>query len=203
MNMQDISRRELLKSSAAALAGLTMPQADWFLRAAPLQAGEVVLPWLDQLAENPVPQIIGNQPIGEELDTWITPTEQFFSITHYNQPEIDDADWQLEITGLVKQPLTFTLDAIKALPRQELTYTLGCAGNTGLPFFWGGIGNASWAGTPLAPLLEEAGVLEKGIEVVLDLIQADVQEITHWGICPKFLARPRHWLRGFAKPSCV
>lgn len=166
MNIQDISRRELLKSSGAAFAGLTMLQADWFLRAAPLQAGEVVLPWLDQPAENPVPQIIGNQPIWEELDTWITPTEQFFSITHYNQPEIDAADWQLEITGLVKQPLTLTLDAIKALPRQELTYTLECAGNTGLPFFWGGIGNASWAGTPLAPLLEEAGVLEKGIEVV-------------------------------------
>jgi DMSO/TMAO reductase YedYZ molybdopterin-dependent catalytic subunit len=30
----------------------------------------------------------------------------------------------------------------------------------------GGIGNAKWAGTPLAPLLEEAGVLEDGIEVV-------------------------------------
>ncbi|TIX52273.1 MAG: sulfite oxidase, partial [Mesorhizobium sp.] len=30
----------------------------------------------------------------------------------------------------------------------------------------GGIGNARWAGTPLAPILEEAGVLENGIEVV-------------------------------------
>ena len=37
-----------------------------------------------------------------------------------------------------------------------------CSGNTGLPFFNGGIGNATWAGTPLAPLLDEAGVLEHG-----------------------------------------
>jgi DMSO/TMAO reductase YedYZ molybdopterin-dependent catalytic subunit len=72
----------------------------------------------------------------------------------------------LEIAGLVQKPLTLTLDEIKALPRQELTYTLECAGNSGLPFFWAGIGNASWAGTPLAALLEKAGVMENGIEVV-------------------------------------
>ena len=36
----------------------------------------------------------------------------------------------------------------------------------GLPFFWGGIGNATWAGTPLAPLLQEAGILDQGREVV-------------------------------------
>ena len=47
-----------------------------------------------------------------------------------------------------------------------MTFTLECAGNTGLPFFTGGVGTAKWAGTPLAPLLEEAGVLEQGIEVV-------------------------------------
>ena len=41
-----------------------------------------------------------------------------------------------------------------------------CSGNHGFPFFTGGIGNARWAGTPLAPILEEAGVLENGIEVV-------------------------------------
>lgn len=33
-------------------------------------------------------------------------------------------------------------------------------------FFIGGIGNARWAGTPLAPLLKHAGVLEQGTEVI-------------------------------------
>jgi DMSO/TMAO reductase YedYZ molybdopterin-dependent catalytic subunit len=51
-----------------------------------------------------------------------------------------------------------------------------CSGNTGLPFFSGGIGNATWAGTPLAPLLEEAGVQEDGIEVVF--WGADAGEMT-------------------------
>ena len=41
-----------------------------------------------------------------------------------------------------------------------------CSGNHGLPFFIGGIGNARWAGTPLAPLLKHAGVLEQGTEVI-------------------------------------
>lgn len=33
-------------------------------------------------------------------------------------------------------------------------------------WFVGGIGNARWAGTPLAPILEEAGIQKEGREVV-------------------------------------
>ena len=44
--------------------------------------------------------------------------------------------------------------------------TVECARNTGLPFFTRGVGTAKWAGTPMARLLEEARVLEQGIEVI-------------------------------------
>jgi DMSO/TMAO reductase YedYZ molybdopterin-dependent catalytic subunit len=64
------------------------------------------------------------------------------------------------------KPLKLTLADIKARPRQEVIFTVECSGNHGFPFFTGGIGNARWAGTPLAPILTEAGVLENGIEVV-------------------------------------
>ena len=49
-----------------------------------------------------------------------------------------------------------------------MDFTLECSGNngTGLDFATGFIGNARWAGTRLAPLLEEAGVLKEAIEVV-------------------------------------
>jgi DMSO/TMAO reductase YedYZ molybdopterin-dependent catalytic subunit len=168
MNKLTVSRRTFLAQSGATLAGVALLNSALAARAAPpLQAGEVVLPWLDQPAENPVPEVVANQLVWEELDSWITPNEQFFSIAHYNRPEIDEAGWFLEVTGLVAQPLSLTLDEIKALPRKELTFTLECSGNHGLPFFWGGIGNASWAGTPLAGVLEEAGVLADGVEVVL------------------------------------
>ena len=46
------------------------------------------------------------------------------------------------------------------------TFTLECSGNTGLPFFIGGVGNARWVGTPLAPVLERAGIQDPDAEVV-------------------------------------
>ena len=48
-----------------------------------------------------------------KLDSWITPSEQFFSVAHYDKPEIDPASYRLEIGGLVKQAKSFTLDEIK------------------------------------------------------------------------------------------
>jgi DMSO/TMAO reductase YedYZ molybdopterin-dependent catalytic subunit len=45
-------------------------------------------------------------------------------------------------------------------------YTIECGGNHGFPWFTSGIGNARWGGTPLAPLLQQAGVMDGGIEVV-------------------------------------
>src|SRR4051794_28284570 len=76
------------------------------------------------------------------------------------------ASWRLDVTGLVKQPLSLTLDQIKARPRQEVTFTVECSGNHGLPFTGGLVGNATWAGTPLAPLLQEVGIQDTGREVV-------------------------------------
>lgn len=184
MNKPSMSRRAFLAHSGAALAGLALLNAH--THAFALQSDAVVLPWLDQRAENPVPQVIANQPTWEELDSWITPNDQFFSIAHYNRPEIDAANWQLQIGGLVEQPLTFTLDEIMALPRQELIFTLECSGNSGLPFFDTGIGNAQWAGTPLAALLEQAGVLENGREVVFYGVDAGEETVGEQTITQNF-----------------
>ena len=150
------------------LAALAFARLDRLVAAAPLDQGEVVIPWLDQPAEVPPPArgVIGQQLVWEELDAWITPTNKFFTIAHFGPPTIDLATWSLDVTGLVKQSLSLTLDQIKARPRQETTFTIECSGNTGLPFFWGGIGNAKWAGTPLAGVLQDAGVLDQGKEIV-------------------------------------
>ena len=163
-----ITRRTLLQGGGAAVAGLSVLRV-----AGPTYAfqtpvtGEVV-PWLDQLEPNPVPEVIVQQLDWEQLDaaTWLTPTDEFFVIKHFNLPELNEANWRLEISGLVDTPLSLTLDDLKAREQQEVTFTLECSGNTGLPFFNGGIGNATWTGTPLAALLEEVGVQEPGIEVV-------------------------------------
>ena len=163
--MSTLARREFIINGGAALVALAAFQSR-FAQAFPSRSGEKVVAWLDQAVANPVPEVIKNQLVWENLDTWITPNNKFFSIAHFNRLTIDANAWKLEIDGLVKKPMTLTLGEIQKRPRQEVTFTVECSGNNGLPFFNGGIGNARWAGTPLAPLLKEAGVLENGIEVV-------------------------------------
>ena len=89
---------------------------------------------------------------------------------------MDPATWRLGIGGLVARPLSLSLTDLMARPRREVTFTLECSGNHGFPWFIGGIGNARWGGAPLAPLLERAGVLDAGTEVVF--WGADSAELT-------------------------
>lgn len=173
-----ISRRSALLKGGTAVAGVSILRLAGPAHAFQTPAAGEVIPWLDQLEENPVPEVIVRQLDWEQLDSWITPNDAFFVIKHFNEPVLDPADWRLEIGGLVANPMSLTLDDIAGRARQEVTFTIECSGNTGLPFFDGGIGNATWAGTPLAPLLDEAGVLEDGIEVVF--WGADAGEQT-WG----------------------
>jgi DMSO/TMAO reductase YedYZ molybdopterin-dependent catalytic subunit len=67
-----------------------------------------------------------------------------------------------------------------------VTFTIECSGNTGLPFFWGGIGNATWAGTPLAPLLQEAGILDQGKEIVFYAHDVGKQKVRDMDISQPF-----------------
>ena len=162
MVSREMSRRTLLKGGGAAVAGLTALHVAGPAHAFPGHPGDEVIPWLDQPAENPVPQIVPRQLVWEELDSWLTPADEFFIVSHYGNPALSEATWRLDIGGLVARPLSLTLADLRARPRREVTFTLECSGNTGLPFLIGAVGNARWAGTPLAPLLERAGILEGG-----------------------------------------
>jgi DMSO/TMAO reductase YedYZ molybdopterin-dependent catalytic subunit len=166
MANQAMSRRTLLKGGGAAFAGLTTVHVAGPAYAFPGHPGDEVIPWLDQPAPNPVPQIAQRQLIWEELDSWLTPADEFFIISHYNTPTLDPATHRLDIGGLVARTQSLTMADLRARPRREVTFTMECSGNTGLPFLIGAVGNARWTGTPLAPLLERAGILEAGIEVI-------------------------------------
>src|SRR3954449_5248806 len=102
----------------------------------------------------------------EELDSFFTDPEKFMIVSHYDTPTVDAMAFRLGIGGLVARPQSLSLADLKARPRREVTFTLECSGNHGFPFVIGAIGNARWAGTPLAPLLQRAGVREQGTEVV-------------------------------------
>ena len=138
---QNISRRSVLKKSAVALSGLTVLQVTGPSHAF-AQAGREVIPWLDQPPPSPFPTV-GNLLKWEELDSRLTPTHNFFFVSHYGQPTIlDELAWRVDIRGLVARPQSFSLADLKALARHEVEFTLECSGNTGLDFFIGGIGNA-------------------------------------------------------------
>ena len=154
-----MERRDFLRRSGLTLTGLLL--SPWAVYAFPSREGEVLIPFADQPPPSERVLLDWNA-----LDTFITPNDEFFNVSHYGKPEVDLATWKLEVSGLVDNPLMLTIEAIKARPRQEVTFTLECSGNHGFPTFTGAIGNARWAGTPLAPILKEAGIQEDGIEVI-------------------------------------
>jgi DMSO/TMAO reductase YedYZ molybdopterin-dependent catalytic subunit len=166
---EQVSRRSLLKGGSA-LAGLTVLQMTGSALAFG-EAGEEVIPWLDQPAPNPVPSVVGNLLEWESLDSRLTPADNFFFVSHYGQPQgLNESKWRLDIAGLVDRPRSLRMAELKALNQHDVEFTLECSGNTGLDFFIGGIGNARWGGTRLSPLLRQAG------------IQREASEVIFWGI---------------------
>lgn len=65
---------------------------------------------------------------------------------------LDLAAWRLEVSGRVRTPLRLSLDAVRSLPQHERTVDIHCV--TG----WSRLGT-TLQGTPLAALLERAGLL--------------------------------------------
>ena len=164
---ESLSRRRLLAQGGATLAVLHLFDSGLLAQVWSESAGEDLVPFLDQPPPPPQPALQEiNKLNWQELSSWITANDGFFKVAHYDQPEIDADSYRLEITGLVRRRSSFSLSEIRSMPKREIVYTLECAGNNGFDWFTGGIGNARWAGTPLAPLLARAGVLDEAIEVV-------------------------------------
>ncbi|WP_046867834.1 sulfite oxidase [Microvirga massiliensis] len=188
METVTLPRRDFLAYGSAAVAGWTALRSS-LAHAFPSRPGEEVIPWADQ--PPPIPDAaasdVQNLARWEDLNSWLTPNERFFSISHYNRPVIDAASWSLQIGGeSVAQPLKLTLEDIKARPRREVVFTLECSGNHGHPWFTAAVGNARWAGTPLAPILEEAQVRGSAREVVFFGTDAGEEEVRNTKVRQNF-----------------
>jgi len=164
-----VSRRDFLIRGSSVLAALALSDS-LFAQILPAGEGEKVIPFVDQAPLPPDEAIRHygdlNTRNWEQLNSWITPSGNFFTVSHYNRPVLKPEGWRLHIGGLVEKPISLTLGQIQGRPRQEVTFTMECGGNHGFNWFTGGIGNARWAGTPLAQILHEAGIKKNGIEVV-------------------------------------
>ncbi|TMG97070.1 MAG: sulfite oxidase, partial [Betaproteobacteria bacterium] len=158
MERQELSRRDVLLQGGAAWAGLGLLHSPLLAQSLPSRPGEETVRWLDQPPENPSGGVVANLQPWEELTSPMTPTDKFFQVGHYNKPVIDEKDWRLQVTGLVKRTLDLSLAALKSRPAQEVVFTLECSGNHGFPWFTSGIGTATWRGAGLAAVLKEEEV---------------------------------------------
>lgn len=161
--MSRFNRRELIALSAMA------PAFAHFANAMP-QEGEEMIPFLDSRPFNPERPTLK----WDEMTTWMTPKDQRFRVGHYGFPDVDESKWKLEIKGLVNRPLTLTLDDLKKRKTKEQITTIECSGNgpnAGMVY------NTKWKGTPLGPILKEAGLKPEGIEIVFFAADTGTEKI--------------------------
>jgi len=120
----------------------------------------------------------------EALREPITPLGLHYLLIHFDIPDVDAAQWELSVGGLVERPLALGLDDLRARPAQTLAVTLECAGNgrallsprsLSQPWLLEAVGTAEWTGTPLAPLLQEAGLAPGATEIVFTGLDRGVQ----------------------------
>ena len=105
----------------------------------------------------------------------VTPTGMHYLLTHFDIPDIDVAGWNLTIGGLVANPVTLSLDDIKAMPSRTEAVTMECAGNgralftprsVSQPWLLEAVSNAEWTGTQLKGVLAAAGVKADAVEIL-------------------------------------
>jgi DMSO/TMAO reductase YedYZ molybdopterin-dependent catalytic subunit len=120
----------------------------------------------------------------EALRYPVTPLGLHYLLIHFDIPAVDPAAWRLELEGRVERPLSLSLSELKSRPERTLAVTLECAGNgrallepraVSQPWLSEAVGTAEWTGTPLAPLLQEAGVAKDAVEVVFAGLDRGIQ----------------------------
>lgn len=104
---------------------------------------------------------------------FITPVPLHYVRNHGPVPRARWEDWSVEVTGLVKRPIQFTMDQlVNDFPARELPVTLVCAGNRRkeqnmmkqtIGFNWGsaGVSTSVWRGVLLREVLKRAGIMSR------------------------------------------
>lgn len=111
----------------------------------------------------------------EALRYDLTPVGLHYLLVHFDIPWVDPAAWRLRVGGNVRNQLSLSLDDLRRRPSRKLAVTFECAGNgrahlsprpISQPWLNEAVSTAEWTGTPLGPLLEEAGLAPETVELV-------------------------------------
>jgi len=120
----------------------------------------------------------------EALRHPITPLGLHYTLIHYDIPVVDPSAWRLELAGRLERSLSLSIDELRERPAVTLPVTIECAGNgrarlaprpLSQPWLVEAVGTAEWTGTPLAPLLEEAGLLDDAVEILFTGLDRGVE----------------------------
>lgn len=88
----------------------------------------------------------------------VTPVSQMRVRTAEDAPVIEASSYRLKVTGLVKNPITLSLDDLKSMGSEERYVKLPCVEG------WTEAG--LWKGTPLLAVLDKAGLKDNAKTVV-------------------------------------
>ncbi len=185
------SRRRFLQQSALAAAAL----------AAPARAQDAELPFANGtrrlvafpgkrpllLLTHRPPQL--ETPFAVFNEGLITPNDAFFVRYHLSgiPTEIDPATFRLEVSGLVKKPLSLSLADLRLMEAVEVTAVNQCSGNSrgffqprvnGGQLGHGAMGNATWKGVRLKDVLAQAAPTEGARQIVCNGLDAPVVPAT-------------------------
>jgi DMSO/TMAO reductase YedYZ molybdopterin-dependent catalytic subunit len=97
-----------------------------------------------------------------EFPDFITSNEDYFTTRIGPVPEIDRDTYLLEISGLVENPRTFSLNELQSLNLTELPLTVECIGNSRNGKL---VATAVWKGFDVYDLLETMGISESATGV--------------------------------------
>ncbi|KAI1308642.1 Sulfite oxidase, mitochondrial [Halotydeus destructor] len=129
-------------------------------------------PFSNEPARHPALRARSQKPYNAEppaevlVEKFVTPNELFYTRNHLPVPDVNLAEYQLEIEGFgIPKDITLTLDDLKRLPQHKIMATLQCAGNRrsemnkvrevkGLAWDKAAISNAEWTGVRLLDLLK-------------------------------------------------
>jgi DMSO/TMAO reductase YedYZ molybdopterin-dependent catalytic subunit len=131
-----------------------------------------------------------------------TPAGMHYLVIHFDIPPADERTWTVTVDGLVDRPLTLSIEDLRSRPAVTQPVTMECAGNgrallspraASQPWLLEAVGNAEWTGTPLRPILEEAGLRPDAVELVFTGadhgIQGDLEQDYQWGFTVEDIAR--------------
>jgi sulfane dehydrogenase subunit SoxC len=126
-----------------------------------------------------------NHALPLEALRWdVTPIGLHYLLTHFDIPDVDPATWGLTVDGEVDNELELSLEDLRSRAVVEIPSTMECAGNgrvliephvVSQPWLLEAVGTARWRGTPLAGILDEAGLRDSAVEIVFTALDRGVE----------------------------